>query len=88
MKRRDTELAGDVAAHVLGTGDGQAVGAGGFVRRLEADEERGGVVLAGVQVVLDRRPGFLGDLDQALAVALAHRPDAARNKGITPIIGD
>ena len=27
-----------------------------------SDEQRGGVVLAGVQVVLDRRPGFLGDL--------------------------
>ena len=59
---------------MLGTGGGQPVGAGGLAGRLEADEQRGGVVLAGGEVVLDRCPGFLDDLDDALAVALAEHP--------------
>jgi hypothetical protein len=42
VKRRDVELLGEVAAHVLGTGGGQPVGAGGLAGRLDADEQRGG----------------------------------------------
>ena len=76
VKRGDAESPGELAADVLRAGDGEAVGAGGFAGRLEADEQGGGVVLAGGEVLLDRGPRLVGHLDDAFAVTLAEHPQA------------
>ncbi|MDT4975819.1 MAG: hypothetical protein QOG98_1577, partial [Pseudonocardiales bacterium] len=41
VKRGDAESSGELAADVLRAGGGEAVRAGRFARRLEADEQRG-----------------------------------------------
>ena len=63
VKRRDVDLLGELAAIMLRTGNGEPVGAGGLVRRLQTDEQRGGVVFSGVEVVLDRGPGIVVGFD-------------------------
>jgi hypothetical protein len=52
------------------------LGAGRFARRLEADEQRGGVVHPGGEVLLDRKARLVGHLDDAFAVTLAEDPHA------------
>jgi hypothetical protein len=52
------------------------LGAGRFTRRLEADEQGGGVVHPGGEVLLDRKARLVGHLDDAFAVALAEHPQA------------
>jgi hypothetical protein len=74
VKRRDAESPGELAADVLGAGDGETVGAGRLAGGLEADEQGGGVVLAGVEVLPDRNPRFVGNLDDPFAVTLAKHP--------------
>jgi hypothetical protein len=44
VKCGDAESPGELAADVLRAGDGEAVGAGRFAGRLEADEQGGGVI--------------------------------------------
>src|SRR5205085_2384488 len=72
----DTQPVGKLAADVLGAGDGQTVRGGVFAGGLEADEQGGGVVGSGGEVVVDRGPSFVGDLHGAFAVAFAYHPQA------------
>jgi hypothetical protein len=76
VKHLDAELLRELAVHVLRTGDGKPVGAGGLVHRLQANEQSGRRIFSGVEVVLDTDPGLVGHLDDALAVAFAEHPQA------------
>jgi hypothetical protein len=77
VKRGDPKPLGELAADVLRAGDGEAVGAGSLTRRLEADEQRGGVVHPGGEVFLDRKARLVGHLDDAFATIVACCSDSA-----------
>jgi hypothetical protein len=62
VKDRDAQAVGELAAHMVGALDGEPVEYRVLARGLEADQQSGGTVAPGGEVVLDgglaRRPGL------------------------------